>query len=219
MATPKGNRLKDVFGGLPNLPVPSSGESEDPERVPPSSDPRIPSSSIRPGLMRATGRSGSAVVQTTIKPLPPRFQLTVERTPIRRQLMPSSSVLGGVENFEEHDDELSGPSPPELPVLNREKYPLKPPRPVPGRTPSYECAHLEGAVHETPTRSGLVDIITARLHQEIQDTPVKAGVTKRTEMSAGTAYQKPWSSPGAPDMGNSIYESLGWDDDDVDELM
>lgn len=198
MATPKGNRQKDVFGvDASRLPQSFSGVTVpvEPDLIPPSSGLRVPSTSskirvqsgVDPGLLR------------TAKPILPSVQQTPTRRPskLARSFSQTTRRAGDAIAFpplnlkpDEKDEELRGPdrdSSPELP-----------------HDSSISCAMTSNTSFTPIDRSH---------HQSaIQENPAKsAEITK-------AFAQPPCSLPENHQQSRSIYESLGWDDD-IDEHM
>ncbi|MCJ1400190.1 hypothetical protein MMC11_003394 [Xylographa trunciseda] len=162
MATPKHNRLKNIY---PRLSRPSHSlivEHEEPDAIPPSSDPRIPSSSFKPSAVPAPTNTSSLHSLFHNQITTPSHRLSKSSTSLRPTIPPSHdedkpsqsspAVLPPPTRHNDDEDELSQPSP-AFPSLPRALAPFKRPLP-PGRTPSFESpAHSRSSTH-TPSRKG-----------------------------------------------------------------
>ncbi|KAL9112212.1 MAG: hypothetical protein Q9187_007812 [Circinaria calcarea] len=210
MATPKGNRHKDVFGGVPRLPAMYPHEPREPEFIPASSDPRIPSSSLR---FKSTA-VGGVLATPNPKSTARRFRKpdpTVEQTPSRKLSRPGASPLSNEDKVDQDEDEL-GQESPKLPILRSEQPAFKRPW-HPHRTHSYDLPPLPVTFPIDPPLSAF-----GKMRQSIESTPVKCKLMSVEESSPAPLRQA--ATPSKSDTQMSIYESLGWDDEhDIDELM
>ena len=198
MATPKGNRQKDVFGvNASRLPQSFSGVTVpvEPDLIPPSSGLRVPSTSSK---IRVQSEVNLGLLRTA-KPALPSVQQTPTRRPSKLARSFSQTTCGAGEAIafppqsltpDEKDEEFKGPdrdTSPELPHYS-----------------SISCA-MTSNTSFTP--------IDQSYHQSaIEESPAEsAEITK--------AFAQPTCSlPENYQQSRSIYESLGWDDD-IDELM
>ena len=200
-----------MLGGLPRLPRSSLAEPEELEAVPPSSDARIPSSSVRRPAVPKFPNDEPRVPESVRKPSRPM----IEQTPTRR------SSGSGRFSFIPHDgnlveeDELCQSSP-ELPRLKPPLASFNLPGPILQRTASHLSPAALETHQQTPSKKLPPAPICAGRGRGIQETPVKA--SKTIDMHSGAVTKYPPSELEPVDMDKSIYESLGWDDE-VDELM
>lgn len=211
MATPKGNRHKDVFGRPPRLPQSLLAEPEELEAVPPSSEVKVPSSSVRRPAVPKFSNGEPSVPQSVRKPSRPM----VERTPTRRLSGNGrfSFIPDGGDLVEE--DELCQSSP-ELPRHKPSLATLNSLGLISQRTAS----HFPPAAHEfhqqAPSRKAPTVPVGVERGRGIQETPVKASRT--IDICSGAVPQHlPFGSEPV-DTDITIYESLGWDDE-IDELL
>lgn len=248
MATPKVNRHKNLY---PNLPRPQYSylmEREEPELIPPSSDPRIPSSSIKPAALPEL-RLPDNLAPASANPTNLRAFPVLDTTPSHRPsklgrslLSASRSLAADLDPDEaeaEAEDELSQGSP-ALPVIPKSQLTFRRPA-LPGRTPSFELSRAGGdkAVQETPSRKKAPAMIwggaVGTSRGGVKGTPVKG----EGELGVGSVGDTPVKAgPGLGAVGVreggvkgsgvgeeaeaekevSIYQALGWDDD-VDDLI
>ena len=208
MATPKGNRRKNVFGHPPRLPTTNAEDSREPEVIPRSSGPRIPSSLVCPGRV-AQSVDGATTIH------PSWSKLTVEQTPSRKATRVDKTSLRKTTEVNQDMDELCQASP-ELPVLVSRHAITRPL--APSRTPSYTLPPLLATIQCTPSQKlARTDNNLAEL--SVGDTPVKSReivVSKKLVDEKLTSRQSPLNTARQQ---KSIYSSLGWDDNDEDELL
>lgn len=184
--------------------------------IPPSSDLRAPSSSIR---SKDTALAHNIAPTASLRK--PRFPSQVEQTPSRRSAKLAWPPQFVGREVVEDEDELCRGSP-ELPRHRSEHLPFK--HPVPRIASA-------GSIHGTPSRkisSGALTEsprATNRLPLHIQGTPVKgARSIAKERLHEKVPESQKLSLEGGAELeagkgaGKSIYESLGWDDDD-DELL
>ena len=205
MATPKGNRHKNVLGGRPRLPPSLLAESEGLEAVPPSSDAMVPLSSVRrPAVPRFP--NGQPSIPRTLRKL---SRPMVEQTPTRRLSGNGrfSFIADGGDLVEEN--ELCQSSP-ELPRHKPSLATLNSPGLISQRTASHK-------IHQqTPSRKASTIPVGLVGGRGIQDTPVKG--SKMIDICSGAVTQHLSSGSEPVDTNKSIYESLGWDNE-LDELV
>ena len=190
-------------------------EPEQPEAIPSSSGPRIPSSSIKPKVRNGGDELSRSIPQPVFKYLG-EPQPAVYQTPSRKRSHPAKTTLIHQDDSCREENRRNEESP-ELPILPSLLDSFK--RPLAScRNPSYKLPSQQGNIQETPTRERLPSGNDDSLGQNLQDTPVKARPGSRGE---GFPFPKPEDSNGLPyqvEVPKSIYESLGWDENDVDEL-
>ena len=220
MATPKVNRRTNLYPDLPRFPVPYCQPDES-HPIPPSSDPRIPSSTIKPAtlpdLQLPTPTANVNLTPSAERHLPfpkrPQLPPSLTTTPSHRPSKLSKSRLGDTLSAPHDEDELAQPSP-QLPFLAESQLNLKRPLLI-GRTSPFESP-VSKSVHDTPSRKRPPRQWAAGVRMEqqskVKDTPVKA-----KDRPAMDQHQPQVHEQGVV-AEKSIYETLGWDDD-VDELM
>ena len=213
MATPKANRKGVVRS---DLPAPPSTQILQPDIVPPSSDPRIPSSSIRPTTTSLFHSRRPNLSRTPSKPMlhrPGPFP-SVAATPSRRNS--SLAQTSSNANALSHDifafsHEGREPASPELPQPIARQISFKRPG-LPSQAPFTPSkmrrrqSLKETVIDNTPVKVVIGPAVAA-------DESLEPGITgELLEGSpAGCAKQQ-------DDPQKSIYEALGWDDD-VDDLL
>ena len=202
------------MGSLSKLPPPYIREEQRPEVTPASNDLRIPSSSIKPKSSIEEEWS-SSVSRSTFKALD-KSQLIVEQTPSRKWSRLERTTLIDQIDYSQEEDELNEESP-ELPVHSKGQRPSKRSS-VLSRTPSNTLNPQQRVIQETVTGKRPSPDNDDIIGQGVQGTPMKT----RLGSEGGEAS---WSKPeeaatvlNQAKMPESIYESLGWDDDDIDEL-
>lgn len=211
MATPKGNRRKDVFGRHSRFPQASRAEPEELEAVPPSSDLRIPSSSVRRPAVPRFPSEGPRLPLSITGPSQP----SIEQTPSRRSAgnCRFSNILHASDLVEEYELCQSSPellrSKPRLATLSS-------PGPISQRTASHFSPATAEIHQQTPFRKAPAVPLVVECGQGVQETPVKA--SKTIDIFSGAVTQHEPSGLEHVKMEKSIYECLGWDDD-IDELM
>ena len=213
MATPKGKRQRDHYPELPLLPTNNNIQPREPDIIPPSSDPCIPSSSIKPPAGPSLGSSSALPTPFSIYP-------SVEQTPSRKPSRLANSSLDASMSIDHDKDELSLPSP-DLPPLKKAMNAFKRP-PAPGRTPSAENLKALRSVINTPSRTPihrkglrLVPGTPAKGHQNARADVEDAEVTL-TAKAVGAAND---ATDAVQSGCDSIYEALGWNDTEVDDLI
>lgn len=188
MATPRGNRQKDVYGGLPfasqsqGQPLPEINE------IPPSSALRAISSTPRNRVQKS------------------RPTATIEQTPSRAgSKLARSSRLDMSSSNVENQIEQPGLTP--MMSLQKPKYALNSPYTI--------MKSSNFPILETPSKPSQVIIHTiADLGEEIKSTPIKR-LHNNTPLSP---IQNPECSRSATKDEICIYKTLGWDDDIDDLL-
>ena len=178
--------------------------------IPPSSDPRIPSSSIRPSLL--VDETNKSTNRHFSWPVP-----TLEQTPSRKAARADTTSLCDAIKADQDVDELSQASS-ELPTLVSQPLFTRPS--APGRRPSYTLPPLPTTAQVTPSRKVATTGNHTQTGSSIQDTPVKGGGKTPTVEKLLDNVPKNLQTPKtAVITQQSIYESLGWGDNDVDELL
>ena len=193
-ATPQTNRHKDVFQPIPKR-LPSHFEpSLEPEAISPSSDPKIPSSSIKANLA-----DGSQFQETPVK----RQETGAPQLGTVNQgfLVPSS-----------HDTPVRGRA-----ALQMPRVPL---------AVLEENVGLGSGCAETPSRGhngkrrSIAQWKATFSKAGPSLTPLRNVVEKVVSATPSTKRASGKVIASTPSRGEkSIYESLGWDHDDVDDLI
>ena len=216
MATPKANRQSDFRHNLPALP---NTQTAEPEFITRSSDPRIPSSSIRPKATSLFYPRKRNLSRTPSKPILPRLNYTsIKATPSRHTLLPSQTSLGAntvSRSSLGHEHEHDEPSSPELPQFRSNES-------------LFKRSGLSSKTSFTPSKAQRRQFLNESIVEgSIRNTPIKvivepAIVTDRPsnrrdineclEVSPDTKCPK--QQAGAQE---SIYDALGWDDG-IDDL-
>ena len=195
MATPKGNRRKDVFGGLPSLPQPTCNFAPEPDEIPPSSIPRVPSS-----VQKYTAR-----LSKISQPRLPRggTQNSIEQTPTRGPSKHTSNLLNPDSKPKPTDHSFLTPSkprhPPNISTLHTtSRFPK-----------DVQEKHLDS------TQRPPSPLSPANLN--IRETPIKPQVrVKEVHDLAKESIIITSSPPLLAGEEGSIYDALGWND--YDEL-
>lgn len=207
-ATPKGNRRKDVFGGLPPLPAPTVTAAVEPEEIPPSSAFKVPNS-VQKHSVDQTERKEPRLPIPCLRP-------SIEQTPTRGPSKRSKSLLS-IPHSNRPSSVLLTPSKPRRSVDQT---------PQPSRfantshsireayTPaSYEQGIPDSDIQETPKRPQ-VSPPTLTQHP-LDSSPRDPGLNTQAN---GRIPNIPSSPPEMEEESSkSLYETLGWDDY-VDEL-
>lgn len=189
LATPKGNRQKDVYSGRSQPPQPSEVIPE-PDEIPPSSAPRVPSS-VQRGTIPRTKESQLILPKM---PLHPAIEQTPTRGPAKHNhpLAPSVGYSSDVSQL---------------------CTPLKSRRSV-GVTTSQKQDLHDQAAHDQSSRQ------LRPLHDvDDNETPIKQPAKPSVGNARACNIAPLKSSPpaGANAISTSIYDALGWNDD-FDEL-
>jgi len=195
MATPKGNRRKDVFGGLPRLPQPTQNLEPEPDEIPPSSISRVPPSFQKSAVPRSWDHLPPSLARSA--------QPLIEQTPTRGPSKFAPSLLDPGPSSK-MDLEFLTPSKPRRSVnasepqttSNAHNAPLLPCHrgPYPPSVPQSNTNHPD--IQETPLKS------QARAAENHKPPPESITIT---------------SSPPLAGNNTSIYDTLGWND--FDELL
>ena len=198
MATPSNNRHKDVYGGLPRLPRPSTAVLSEVEEVPPSSISCVPSSSrkaqqislLAPDSTKKTNKSALLTAETPTK----------GRSKLSGHLPTSTAAVGSIGH-------IIQPSPQPSPLSVASRHP---------EAPENLSRRLRWPlrVHETPSKFRYPYKAEQSGDGTIHTTPVKAPSAPDKFLED---QNKTDLSPLSPDKEESIYVALGWDD--VDELL
>lgn len=210
MATPHGNRQKDVYGGM--LPFASQSQQEPPlpeiNEIPPSSALRTVSS---------TPRNGDQNSRPTA--------VTVEQTPCRAgsKLASSSRFLDLSSSSADHHHQLEQPGlPSPMMSLLKPKYALN--------SSSSHTAIMKSssdffASLETPSKpTSQVKVIHTDADLGRQETIQSTPISKRLQSNNNNNIPlSPIQNPGRSPSGGtkneiSLYKTLGWDDD-IDDLL
>lgn len=195
MATPKGNRRRDIFGGLPRQPQSDLDLEPEPDEIPPSSVSRVP-----PSIQKfAVPRSRDHLLPPPARSAQPH----IEQTPTRGSTKFASDLL---------DPGLG------LEVDHKFLTPSKPRRSVsvsvlPKTLDTHNTPQLP--VYHGPNLPSLPQSNTN--HSNIQETPLKSQARAVQKHNPPTECITIASSP--PPVGNdtSIYDTLGWND--FDEML
>lgn len=217
MATPRGNRQKDVYGGL--LPFASQSQQEPPlpeiNEIPPSSALRTISSTPRNGVQDSRPTAA-----------------TVEQTPCRAgsKLASGSRFLdmssSADHHHRHHQFEQPGlPSP--MTSLLKPKYALNSSS---SHTTIMKSSSDFFASLETPSKlTSQVKVIHTDADLGRQETIQSTPISKRLQSNNNNKNNKnntplrPIQNPGRSPSGGtnneiSIYKTLGWDDE-IDDLL
>ena len=217
IATPKANRQSEPCSNLPALP---NMQSFEPEIIPPSSGPRVPSSSIRPTTASRPHMARQNLSRTPRKPIFPRpgINPVIGATP-RRCMSELVQVTSGAHSLIRgpliSDPKEVEPGLSELPEFRSKQNSFKCPglsmqaQYTPTKTQKHQSFRdhvIDSSVYNTPTKA------TARL-AAVEDLPSdRKGAENLLAVSAeGYARQQAGTR-------ESIYEALGWDDD-TDDLL
>lgn len=192
MATPKGNRRKDVFGGLPRPPQPTQDLEPEPDEIPPSSVSRVPPSILKFAVSRSKNYLPLSLARSA--------QPLVEQTPTRGPSKFAPSLL---------DPGLSSNA--------HLKYqtPSKPKRSASASELQNRCD-----THNTPQLPAYRDPNPPPLqqsnlnHPNIQETPLRSQARVLENQKPPTQYITITSSPPLARNDPSIYDTLGWNDFD-----
>ena len=214
MATPKGNRRKDVFGGLPRLPGPTVSTAAEPDGIPPSSTLKVPSSVPRHSIVQAENTE-PRLPMTHVRP-------TIEQTPTRGPSKHGKSLIGTT-----HSNGPSSvfftPSKPRRSLdsmlqpsrrINMHSYAMQT-RP----SASHEEGYSEPAIQETPQKRSVGAAEPSRSFDStaplLDTSPPNVGPNTQEH---GVLPNMPSSPPVLEEASsNTLYETLGWDDY-IDEI-
>ena len=194
MATPQTNRHKDVSHPLPKLMPPHFEPSLEPEAIPPSSDPKIPASSVKANLGDGSRSQETPVQRREAGALrisamnsgflaPPCHDTPVRRRSAIQMPRVALAVVKGNARL------VSGSA--ETPSRGHD-----------GKTASvaqWQAAFSKPGSSRTPSRKAA--------GRGISGTPSSKRMGEKVVVSTPSKGEK------------SIYESLGWDHDDVDDLI
>ena len=188
MATPKGKRQKDAYGAN-QPPQPFSEAIPEPDEIPPSSAPRVPSSVQRSTIPRTK----------EIRPALPNmsFHPTIEQTPTRGPSKYNNVLAPSACNSD----------------ISQLCTPLKSSRSGNLSTPYQHDLHYHSAREQSSRESPLFDAA------HVKETPEKHPAKLSVENARAPNTTAIASSPpvGANETSTSIYDALGWNDD-FDEL-
>lgn len=224
MATPRGNRQKDVYSGM--LPFASQSQQEPPlpeiNEIPPSSALRTVSSTPRNGVQNSRPTAA-----------------TVEQTPCRAgsKLASSSRFLdmssSSADHHHHHPHQLEQPDlPSPMMSLLKPKYALSSSS---SHTTIMKSSSDFFASLETPSKpTSKVKVIHTDAdlgrQETIQSTPISKRLQSNNDNNKNNKNNSnnniplsPIQNPGRTPLGGtkneiSIYKTLGWDDD-IDDLL
>ncbi|KAL8939024.1 MAG: hypothetical protein Q9211_002930 [Gyalolechia sp. 1 TL-2023] len=198
MATPSANRRKDVFHRLHSQPPQAPATYPEVEEIPPSSCMHVPASTTK-ARTDEVAEYGVDMVRQRLTPV-------VEQTPTRGRS--KSAHVQFAPESRSADESIAMTASPMRKVNHL----------VSGQgtrqKPRYQQRLWSTGVWATPSRKTSGTGFNGNLaNSEVEDTPMKSVSEKFTSGSCTTVW-----SPTSKEGGESIYKSLGWDDD-VDELM
>lgn len=205
MATPKRNRRKEVDFDLPR-PCNDIIEQQEPETIPPSSNPCIPSSSIRPLALPAS---------------PSTILATVKQTPSRHPSKLTRSFSCSAVSMEGDQDNRSQPVTYHLISKQRLTTFKQSTLPDQGiRHPPHSLSHLE---LDTPsrkphTRINFIEPQGRTKLQPILTTPLKDRVRHMYKVNVESNLKEVPSFSDPTSEKKSIYETLGWNNDEFNDL-
>lgn len=216
MATPKGNRRKNVFSNAPLVANGRSPEFRDIPHTIPSVEPQIPSSVTRPTTIRRLPSSEFRVPQNPICPVRQTLLSSVMQTPTRGPLK-SIDALAKPHPDREEDElcrEMSprplGPKPFQTP-RKASKRELR-------RSISVTAAASLVRPQANPPEPIQTSAIDLSFSTSVAATPLKHVRNNSNDPGVAGDYRKtPRESP-TQDGSKTIYDSLGWDDD-TDDLL
>lgn len=203
MATPRGNRQKDVYGGLP----PFASQSQQGPPLLPEINEIPPSSALR--AISSTPRNRVPKLQPTAA--------TIEQTPSRAgSKLASSSRLDMSSSIADRHQikQVSLPSSPTISLL----------KPIYGLNSSSSYTTIMRSSSskfstsnlETPSKPSQVLFGQEMI---IKSTPIIKRLQKSNNNTPLSPIQNPQCSPsGGTKSETSIYKTLGWDDDNDDLL-
>ena len=211
-ATPRGNRQKDVFGGLPRLPAANPTITNEPDEIPPSSISRVPSS---------VQRHPALPIKDNEPKLPrPYLQTTIEQTPTRGPSKQSKNPLGAEPKDRPYSVFVTPSKPRRSPAIISQQPRLPSPYAAQPSSSIRLDAEVHGAaIQDTPLKPQI-------------DVPEKGGASNCTDARQVSprsdvepdirANVLPTTIPSSPpvleeESSRSLFETLGWDDY-VDEL-
>ncbi|KAL8835303.1 MAG: hypothetical protein Q9170_003389 [Blastenia crenularia] len=200
-ATPSANRRRDVFSGLHSQSLQAAAVQEELEEIPSSSCALVPASTMKARTDEIMGRQ----LDTTLQRLMPSVEQTPTRGPSKfAQVDIAAKLRLAPESIE------STPS-----SIARAKYAMSVQDTC--QKPGYLKPTWTTDVQATPSRKASIAGLDGNLPRpDVESTPMKQLKCVSTKIPRASYDLAP--SP-APDEGDeSIYTSLGWDDD-VDELM
>jgi len=213
-ATPKGNRrgkphasFNNVSGyRLPAISLTESTGRQEPEIIPSTSDPYIPSSSVRPSYDCMTSRKNiSSTPRKSVQQ--DHRQSMVDQTPSRRAsgLAKTTSLMEMVREEDGEEDDLCQSSP-ELPKLLKQ--------------PVFKRPTLPTALPETPVKRQKQMVFTpVRQMGEVSPSEKRQQAVPDTQIQITEEEKMVDELPESEDAAEtSIYQALGWDDD-FDDLM
>lgn len=215
MATPKGNRRKNVFNSAPLVAREPSPEIREAPRTVPSVELHIPSSVTRPTTMRRVGSSEFRVPQN---PYPVRQTLlsTVMQTPTRGPFK-SIDALAKTQP-EQEEDELGKEMSPRPPMSK----PFQTPNKASKREPRSSLSFTGAASSVQPQEISPEPIRTLALESSpatgVAATPLKEVRNSSSNSGVVGRYQRTFRDSPTVERSKTIYDALGWEDD-ADDLL
>lgn len=211
MATPRGNRQKDVYGGLPSIaPQSQQGPPLLPEinEIPPSSALRAISSTPRSCVPKS--RPAAA---------------TIDQTPTRAgsKLASSSRLLDVSSSSADHHHQIEQPGLPSSPMISL----LKPKYALNSSSSSSSSSSYTTMMKSSSSKFSTSSLETPSKPRQImlgQEIIKSTPITKRLQKNNNnTTPLSPIENPECSPSGGtkseiSIYKTLGWDDD-IDDLL
>lgn len=216
MATPKGNRKKDMDRAQSAGQHDSLQHSEQCgalDSLPPSSDPRIMSSSTRPSRLTSLPRGQMQITSPTISRRTGGTKIAIESTPSRGS---THNVNSFVNSVRIKTTELPG-LPPSTPPVRRVLAPglLTVPGSLPRTYGDISPGGLQNRLPETPCRQKKSHSISpdGGLVGAAGQMMASSSFASSRVLDPGR-YALPASKSQDAGVEASIYESLGWDDED-----
>ncbi|KAL8682202.1 MAG: hypothetical protein Q9186_001740 [Xanthomendoza sp. 1 TL-2023] len=202
MATPSANRRRDVYVSQPSQLQKSMTMQVEPEEIPGSSCIRVPASIIKPPADVQVG-SDSTMPRKRLMP-------AIEQTPTRGPSKFSRANVMRNGNLDTAEEVIAA-TPSSVTTARRPASVLKRGQ---GRAdqPLPESFGVQG----TPSRRASTGLKTGLARSGIESSPVKPLGSVSANVAATS---KTMTSAPIQKADPSIYQSLGWDDDDVDELL
>lgn len=216
MATPKGNRMKNVFSRAPLVAREPSPEIGEVPHLISSVQPHIPSSVTRPTTIRRLPSSEFSVPQNPPCLVRQTPLFTVMQTPTRGSLK-SIDVLANPQ-LDREEDELCQDVPPRLPSSKPFQTPNKASRREPRRSLSSTAAASTLQLQAIPPEPIHTSLSKSSPSKGVAATPLKQSRDSFTDSGIAGSYQKTAQESYMLEGSGSIYESLGWDDD-TDDLL
>ncbi|KAI9775625.1 MAG: hypothetical protein M1835_005747 [Candelina submexicana] len=215
-ATPKSRRKKNIIRIPPAVPAKAANPIEASREFPLSSDLCIPQSTKRVPeaaalLLGSQTPDSPILIRPQRQHLPSIVQDTPSRNPSRSNeySVPGQLVVQGVEVVSKLEG-IPGES-----TIHKSFNTSKLPAPASGRKLVGERSPRHLKVLETPSKRTRSTV--SRRVPEVM--PTSAGKQDSSAKSATTSAPPLASTPNTEHGKKSIYQSLGWDDNDVDDLV